>query len=215
MTASELSKGLSDIAKLRKDGDAEAKMDEHGEAVEKWTLALDKALAIKGALDSSEPAKERAELLGVIGGLLVRLGSEQQALASYEEGAGVERAASLPSFYNRGNEIRIKLLHDERATLASVRPQLQELLALIEKEQQDTAVAAQSWIWAEHADACALLGDIASARTSYKAYRSKAGANEVRVTREALERLHARLKERNDPDASRLELAIGALQATA
>jgi hypothetical protein len=215
VTASELSKGLGDVAKLRKDGDAAAKMDEQSEAVEKWNLALDRALAIKGALDVSEPAKERAELLGVIGGLHVRLGSEQQALASYEEGAAVEREAALPSFYNRGNEIRIKLLSDEHETLASARPRIEELLALIKKEQQDPAVAAQSWIWAEHADACALLGDIASARTSYKAYRSKAGANEVRVTREALERLYARLKERNDPDASRLELAIGALQSTA
>lgn len=214
MTNSELVTGLGEVAKLRKNGDVAAKIGDDDEAVANWKLALDRALSLKQALDGSESEKERAELLGGIGGLHVRLGSESDALASYTEGAAIEQTADLPSFYNRGNEVRLMLLSDEQATLESVRPRLEQLRSLIEAEQRKPDVASQSWIWADHADACALLGDMETARTSYKAYRSLAGANEVRLTREALERLQARLRKREDPNAARLAAALNALQPT-
>src|SRR5215213_3427976 len=111
----------------RRRGDAQARhgrKDEAKEAYETAFLFTDRALGLLPISNVADPnvlssldrnvAAEAAELLGVRGGLLRRLGRVDDALESYRLGAVLEANHNLVETYNRANAIKLALIIGDR-----------------------------------------------------------------------------------------------------
>jgi tetratricopeptide (TPR) repeat protein len=210
MTKEDLGNELKSIATLRKTGDALLKIGKRDPALATWSQAEKKTGPLLLSLSHIDSAEDRAELYGVRGGILKRLGQESDALVCYEQGAIEESNAGLSSTYNRLNAIRSALLCGS-LTIDGASSRLREVRGLLEDQLKKPASASSGWLWADLGDVCTLLGDSENAEVNYRPYVAKAGGEEVRITREALEQLRARLTERGDPDVNRITAGLEAL----
>jgi predicted RNA polymerase sigma factor len=217
-------------AKLqRKKGDALRKMgrdEEARAAYRSGTKALSDALEMLGPeaeqINASSPPlaseqklvlDELVETFGARGGLLQRLGSLDEALDQYRQGAVLEDRFALPSTYNRINVVKQSLLQGE-TRLSGLEPQIRKLATYIKTTlDADKSLSDQGWAWADLGDCLALLGNPEEARKAYLTFIAKAEIKSPERTLDILKEIAAKLKESADPDASRLQDAIDVLES--
>lgn len=163
---------------------------------------------------ADEPlAHEMVEALGALGGLNQRMGQADEALRCYAAGARMERRFGMDSTYNRMNEVRQTLLLRADSTLQHWEPHLRALAdqlraALLE----DDELSNRGWAWADLGDCLALLGETEQSADAYGRFVEKAEIKSPERTLDVLRLIAARLRERNDAGAHRVEAAVAALQ---
>jgi len=212
---------LRTVSRHRSKGDAAAKQGNSERAEQAWAAALAKSeegfdvLAITPELSplrarslSNEVAVHAAELMGVRGGLLHRLGRPRDALASYRTGAMLETSHHLPQTYNRVNAIKRGLivgvsdlidLHDEIATARAT---------LDKRLSTDETAADDAWLWADLGDLCLLLGEDDSAISAYRGFVARGRSDSPASTLAVLKEIVAALQEHGDPDAGRVAASL-------
>ena len=154
---------------------------------------------------------ELVETLGAQGGMLQRLGLQNDALAIYSEGAELEQKFSLSSTYNRLNAIKSSLLLGYQ--LGKLEREITELATQIENSlRSDQSMSDSGWAWADFGDCMALLGDTEKARLAYKTFISKAEIKSPERTLDILKDIASKLKILEDPDVQRLQSAIDILK---
>src|SRR5450755_2435307 len=94
-------------------------------------LDIDGDVADEAADPDVASPEDLAELWGIRGGILRRIGRVSEALNSYRRGAEVERLSELASTYNRTNALKLSLVSGE-ATLAACQPAAISLQDIIE-----------------------------------------------------------------------------------
>lgn len=207
---------------LRKTGRVEAAM----EAYREGRTALNEALGLLKARDemlraASPPVpsdaapylRELVEIYGALGGLHQRLGALEESRANYAQGAVLEEKFSLTSTYNRLNAVKYSLLTGPDS-LRSLEPKIQILADFIDMSlRADKTLGDQGWAWADLGDCLALLGRIEEAGKAYATFIAKAEIKSPERTLDVLNEIAAKLRSKGDPDAPRLEAAIGALKA--
>lgn len=212
---------LRTVSRHRSKGDAVAKQGNSERAKQVWAAALAiseegfDVLAITPELSplrarslSNEVAVQAAELMGVRGGLLHRLGRPRDALASYRTGAMLETSHDLPQTYNRVNAIKRGLiagvselidLHDE---IAAARATLDERLST------DETAADDAWLWADLGDLCLLLGEDDSAISAYRGFVARGRSDSPVSTLAVLKEIVAALQKHGDSDAGRAAASL-------
>jgi tetratricopeptide (TPR) repeat protein len=145
-----------------------------------------------------------AELFGMRGGVLRRLGRLLDALESYRRGAEIERRWNLAATYNRGNAVKLSLISGE-STVADAREDLLALRNSIETTLTNDPVAAQdAWMWADLGDTQLLLGDYLAAADAYREFIAKARTDSPTTMFSVLYEIAAALRNNHDPDVGRV-----------
>jgi len=218
---------LRTVTRLRSKGDAAAKQGNSQRAEQAWTDALAKseegfgALAITPELDlaqarslDKEVAVQAAELMGVRGGLLHRLGRTRDALASYRTGAILETGHDLPQTYNRVNAIKRDLIAGDN-TLADLHGELVAARdTLDERLSTDETATDDAWLWADLGDLCLLLGDDEAAIRAYRDLVARGRSDSPVSTLSVLREIIAALEEHGDPDAGRAAASLRHVEET-
>jgi hypothetical protein len=169
----------------------------------------------KGLLDGGWKPSDEADLSGMQGGLLRRLGRTAEALASYRLGADIEARTPLKKTYNRSNAIKLALISGE-STLASVASGLVALEAAIEDAiRSDVQVASDAWTYADLGDTQLLLGHVGEAADAYRTFSERARSDSPTTTLSVLRQIVDTLRARPepDPDASRLAADVERIES--
>jgi tetratricopeptide (TPR) repeat protein len=218
---------LRTVTLYRRKGDAAARRGDHQEAERAWNTGLTvseelfDALSITPELEPTQAqsldadvAVEAAELLGVRGGLLRRLGRAPDALKSYRKGAQVERSHELPQTYNRANAIKYTLIDGDK-TLAQLHDELTEFQEWLNRRvSTDERAADESWLWADLGDIRLLLGDDQGAESAYQNFVEKARSDSPISTLAVLKEIVAALYENGDPDSARVADSLASVEPT-
>lgn len=214
------------VTLYRRRGDAAARRGDVQEASQSWSKALtasDEAFSALSVTPELEPAQakflaadvaaELAEVLGVRGGLLRRLGRTSEALESYRSGALLEQSHELPQTYNRTNAIKLALIVDGK-TLAEVRDELAASEEVLDRRLSTDALAADdAWLWADLGDMRLLLGDDQGAASAYRNFVAKARTESPSSTLAVLKEIVAALDSHGDPDAARMAASLNNVEA--
>lgn len=215
---------------LRRSGRAEAEVTA---AYEVGAQALDEALqevkvdrarieaagvnasaAVARSAVDQQLAVQLAETLGALGGLRQRTGHADVALAHYQAGAKIEQLFGMSNTYNRLNELRQSLLLQGDTTLQQWQPRIAALAMQIHAALlADEELSNKGWAWADLGDCLALLGRNQASADAYGTFVEKAEIKSPERTLDVLSQIAAKLRQRNDPGASRVEAAVAALQA--
>jgi len=208
----------------RHKGDALTRADRYEEAREAYSealrqldLALDEfartSRAPAGPLsDETAAAKaadglasaDYADLLGMRGGVLRRLGRLDEALNSYRQGAAIEVQLNLTTTYNRSNAVKLALISGD-STVADAQDELLSLRNSIEATLNNDELAAQSaWMWADLGDTYLLIGDHHAAIKAYHEFTAKARTDSPVTTLSVLREIVAGLHKSGDPAAGRV-----------
>lgn len=159
-------------------------------------------------------AVQLAETLGALGGLRQRTGQLAAALQSYSAGARIEQQFKMANTYNRLNELRQTLLLQGDTTLAQWEPRIAALAEKIHADLlADETLSCKGWAWADLGDCLALLGRSEESADAYSTFVEKAEIKSPERTLDVLSQIAAKLQQRNDPGAARVEAAVAALQA--
>lgn len=209
---------LRDKAKnLRKRGDALTKLGRKDEAQAAYSQGVDvleESVSLLELLREEDVADDLAESIGSKAGMLARLGGErsQEALSTYEKGAKLEDTYSLPSTYNRLNFIKRRLVSGSER-LSDLLPEIKGLASFIEDQlRNDTEMSDSGWAWADLGDCYGLMGDIDQAQVAYSNFIRRAEIKSPETTLKVLNDLADRLKEFDDPDASKVRQTANLLQ---
>jgi tetratricopeptide (TPR) repeat protein len=204
-----------DVQRLRSKGDALRRSDRVEEANAEYARALDLVRArLREAETAGNPA-ERANLLGMQGGLHRRLGDSAAALASYRLGADLETENDLASTYNRTNALKLELITDDPAPkrLAQLTPDLLKLRGVLARgTTTDPQVTDDAWSWADLGDVHLLLGDDAAAIDAYRRFADKAKSTSPAVTLRVIKEVAAAMQSHDDPDAGRVSASVQAAE---
>jgi tetratricopeptide (TPR) repeat protein len=217
---------LRTVTLYRRKGDAAAQRDNDDAAKEAWQVGLDASaevfttLAIPITVDTDlargyndDIATEAAELLGVRGGLLRRLGRPREALESYRNGAVWETSHNLPYTYNRMNAFKLALIVGDQ-TLAQLRDELTRFHHVLEKLLSTNERAADdAWLWADLGDVCLLLGDKTGAISAYQDFVARARSESAVAALTVLNEVVQALVAREDADAARTATALAEVEA--
>jgi tetratricopeptide (TPR) repeat protein len=208
---------LRTVTLYRRKGDAAARRGDDREAEQAWNTGLSAseeafdALSITHRLEpvqaqslDADAAAVAAELLGVRGGLLRRLGRESDALESYRDGALLEKEHDLPQTYDRTNAIKLALIVGD-TTLAQLHDELTSLQKVLERRlSTDERAADDAWLWADLGDVRLLLGDVQGAASAYRDFVAKARTESPVSTLTVLKEIADVLCAHGDPDAARM-----------
>jgi tetratricopeptide (TPR) repeat protein len=185
----------------RRKGDALASRERTEEASKAYEVAL-AALDRELGRQSSSRA-DAAELLGMRGGLLRRLGRLDDALASYRQGGKIEKDESLPTTYNRSNAIKLGLIAGP-ATLDDLQGELAALSDAIEQIiRGNEQAASDAWTFADLGDTYLLLGDVPRAIDAYRIFNQRARSDSPTTTLAVLQEIGRKLEARHDPRSAR------------
>lgn len=218
---------LQTVTLYRSQGDAAARRGKDEEAKEAWNTGLslsDKgfdALSIPPAVTPAEArsrdlevATEAAELLGVRGGLLRRLGRNRDALENYRYGSVWEASRDLAQTYNRTNAIKLALIVGDR-TVAQLHDELVSFRDALERRlSTDERAAEAAWLWADLGDVRLLLGDDQGAGSAYRDFAAKARTESPTATLAVLREIVDALEKHGDPDAARTAATLNKVEAT-
>lgn len=218
---------LRTVTLYRRKGDAVAERGDHDKAMAAWQAGLTAsddcfaALGVPVTVTSAQAqtydasvAADAAELLGVRGGLLRRLGRLRDALASYRDGAVWESSHNLPQTYNRANSFKLALIVGDRQ-LAQVRPELSGFRdALEQRLSTDERAADDAWLWADLGDARLLLGDDTGAVSAYKNFVTRARTGSSVPTLIVLKEITEALTAHRDADAPQIAAALRKVETT-
>jgi tetratricopeptide (TPR) repeat protein len=218
---------LLDASTARTSGDTYRGKGDHElgrEEYEDGVASLDEALEVlrgepwkgfcEGALDDvdQKALSTMVDVLGSRGGLLQRLGRTDDAQASYDEGAELERRFRLGSTYNRLNAVKCRIRSGAR--LESLLANIQEIATTIEgRIAVDQATRDRGWTWSDLGDCRALLGDLGGAEQAYSAFIARSETKSPKRALEVLSDIHASLERAGDPGAPRVGEAISTLQS--
>jgi hypothetical protein len=208
---------LQTVTLYRRKGEAAARRGDDQEAEQAWITGLAvseegfDALSITPELEPGQArslnvdvAAEAAELLGVRGGLLRRLGQTTGALKSYRSGALLEKTHDLLQTYNRTNAIKLALIVGDK-TLAQLHDEIAEFRMSLERRlSTDVRAADDAWLWADLGDIRLLLGDTEAAAEAYRAFVAKAKTESPVSTLAVLRDIVTALNEHGDEDAPRM-----------
>lgn len=191
------------IAKFsRRKGDAlgsRGRLVDASKAYEAGVNALDRELSA----ETSSPV-DAAELWGMRGGLLRRMGRLDDALESYTSGADIEVGDELATTYNRGNKIKLALVVG-RATLDELQADLIDLRSAIEQTiSENERMASDAWTYADLGDTLLLLGDVSRAIDCYRTFNERARTDSPTTTLSVLHEIREALESHGDPRAARL-----------
>jgi tetratricopeptide (TPR) repeat protein len=210
----------------RRRGDAAFQRDRNKEAKEAWEAGLAAsddgfaALGIPAALNVAQArgyaanvATEAAELMGVRGGLLRRLGRTHDALDSYRNGAVWETSHNLPQTYNRTNAFKLAIIVGDR-TLAQLHEPLSDFRhALEQRLSTDERAADDAWLWADLGDVRLLLGDESGAASAYQDFVTRARSDSPVSSLAVLHEVVQALISHKDPDANRTAGALAKVES--
>lgn len=207
---------------LRRVGREDAAQDAYQAGVEALTDALKTLRAEPDPVstmilpltgDEETVLGELVETYGARGGMLLRLRSPSEALLSYTEGAALEERFARPGTYNRLQAVKASLLTGDKR-LRELEPQIRSLAALIETNlRMDKTLSDSGWAWADLGDCLALLGNTDDARKAYASFIAKAEIKSPERTLDVLKEISIKLKQSEDPDATRLQAAIDVLES--
>lgn len=185
------------------------------EALKERSISLPDAQLRPGLVDvDAQKAADTAELLGMRGGILRRMGKLKEAMRSYRSGAEIEERLKLPATYNRANAIKLALIanvqtvgqsHDELVALHS---------ALNHRLSNDVEAADDAWLWADLGDVRLLLGDHAGAESAYLTFDDKARTSSRKLTLDFLGQIVEALNSHDDPDAERIAASVASIKKT-
>jgi tetratricopeptide (TPR) repeat protein len=162
--------------------------------------------------DLREALKELVEVLGALGGMHQRIGSLDEALSSYRDGAALEEQFGLPTTYNRLNAVKLSLVTGYEP-LRAMEAKISDLAGFIESTlRADQKLSDSGWAWADLGDCLALLGRADDAGNAYATFIAKAEIKSPERTLDVLKEVAAKLQSLNDPDVARVLAAIDALQ---
>jgi len=200
----------------RRKGDAAFQRGNNDAAEEAWEAGLAASAECFAALGipaevtpaqasdyAASVASEAAELMGVRGGLLRRLGRTHDALESYRSGAVWETSHDLPQTYNRTNAFKLAIIVGDR-TLAQLREPLRQFRDTLEQRlSTDEHAADDAWLWADLGDVRLLLGDDIGAVSAYQDFATRARTNSPVSSLAVLNEVVQALIAHKDPDAGR------------
>ena len=212
---------LRNVTLQRRKGDALARagqVDASKQAYELAVSLLDRVLegiqASRVERDSRPTdsdigaAADMADMFGMRGGLLRRIGRLADALESYKHGAKIEYDNDLPATYNRTNAIKLALIMGV-STIEDLRDDLQKLRAALEgRLSTDERVAVEAWAWADLGDIRLLLGDDLEAASAYRTFAAKARTDSPTATLSVLGQVVSALEAHSDPDAARIAASL-------
>lgn len=202
---------LAAVALDRQRGDARRRRQGDAAAAADYRRAVQRIDAFLATDPQLQPA-DMAELHGVRGGLLRRLGELAEALESYQRGAAFEQRGRLASTYNRLNAIRHALLIGDRS-LDDLRPEIAEVANVLDRRLRDDPVAADdAWLWADLGDVQLLRGEIADARDAYHVFTRRATSRSPATTLDMLDQLVEALERHDDPAAPEVRAAVDRLR---
>ena len=216
---------LRNVTLQRRKGDALARAGRDEEAAQAYNLALS---LLEGALENipasifdsdpgtltsrSDIAADAAELFGLRGGLLRRLGRLDEALESYRRGATIEYRYDLPSTYNRTNAIKLAPITGDR-TIEQLIPELERFEDVLSRRlSTDERAADDAWAWADLGDIRLLLGDDVGAGSAYRTFKAKARTDSPKVTLSVLREIADALGAHGDREAARIETSLNSLE---
>jgi len=217
---------LRTVTLYRRKGDAAAQRDKSDAAEEAWQAGLEAsdevfvALTIPVTVNTDQArgydpdiATEAAELMGVRGGLLRRLGRPREALESYRNGAVWETSYNLPYTYNRMNSFKLALIVGDQ-TLAQLREELTKFRDALERRlSTDERAADDAWLWADLGDVCLLLGDETGAISAYQDFVTRARSESAVSALTVLNEVVQALLDHEDADAARTATALAKVEA--
>lgn len=185
----------------RRKGDALASRNRVVDASKAYEAGLN---ALDRELDAETSSSvDAAELWGMRGGLLRRMGRLDDALESYASGADIEVGDELATTYNRGNKIKLALVAG-RATLDEVQPDLIDLRSAIEQTiSENERAASDAWTYADLGDTLLLLGDVLRAIDCYRTFNERARTDSPTTTLSVLHEIREALEGHDDPRAAR------------
>lgn len=204
-----------DVQRLRSKGDALRRSERVDEANAQYGRALELVQTRLREPEAAGNPAERANLLGMRGGLQRRLGDSAAALASYRLGADTEAANDLRSTYNRTNALKLELITDdpEPKRLAELTPDLQDLRRVLALgTTTDPEVTDDAWSWADLGDVHLLLGDDAAAVEAYRRFADKAKSTSPAITLRVIKEVAAAMRSHDDPDADRVTASVQAAE---
>jgi tetratricopeptide (TPR) repeat protein len=204
-----------DVQQLRSRGDALLRSGRAEEANAQYERALELVRTRLREAEAAGNSAERANLLGMQGGLQRRLGDSVAALASYREGAGLETANDLPATYNRTNAFKLELMTDKPPPkrLAELTTDLQNLLRVLARgTTTDPRVTDDAWSWADLGDVHLLLGDDAAAVDAYRRFAEKARSTSPALTLKVIKEVAEAMQLHKDPDADRVSASVQAAE---
>jgi tetratricopeptide (TPR) repeat protein len=212
---------LRNVTLQRRKGDALARTGQADAAKQAYELAvslLDEALegiptsGVEQDSRSTGPnvsaAADAADMFGIRGGLLRRMGRLADALESYNHGAEIEYEYDLPAAYNRANALKLALIMGV-STVDDLRDDMQRLRATLEDRlSTDERVADDAWAWANLGDVRLLLGDDLEAATAYRTFAAKARTDSPTTTLSVLRQVVSALEAHGDQDAARIMTSL-------
>lgn len=216
---------LRNVTLQRRKGEALTRAGRDEEATQAYNLALsllDVALEnipaslfdyrSRTSIPQSDVAADAAELFGLRGGLLRRLGRLDEALESYRHGADIEYAYDLPSTYDRTNAIKLELIMGHR-TIEQLKLELERLQDMQSRRlSTDERAADDAWAWADLGDIRLLLGDDVGAESAYRTFKAKARTDSPAVTLSVIREIAYALEAHGDRDAARVEASLNSLE---
>jgi tetratricopeptide (TPR) repeat protein len=212
---------LRNVTLQRRKGDALARAGQVDSANQAYELAVS---LLDGVLEGSTASRveqdsrstgpdvsaagDKADMFGIRGGLLRRMGRLADALASYTRGAEIEYEYDLPATYNRVNAIKLALIMGV-GTIDGLRDDLQRLRAALEGRLSiDERVADDAWAWADLGDIRLLLGDDLEAASAYRTFAAKARTDSPAATLAVLGQVVSALEAHGDQDAARIAASL-------
>lgn len=209
------------VSRYRRKGDAALQRGMNDAAKEAWETGLATsdggfaALGIPAKVKKTQAdgyaasvATEAAELMGVRGGLLRRLGRTHDALDSYRNGAVWETCHNLPQTYNRTNAFKLAIIVGDQ-TLAQLREPLSDFRDALEQSlSTDERAAGDAWLWADLGDVRLLLGDDSGAVSAYQDFVTRARTDSPVSSLAVLHEVVQALIGHKDPDADRTAEAL-------
>jgi hypothetical protein len=205
----------------RKRGDALRRAGHEPEAVQAFEAGVRKLESGLRVLDRArwrevpELVARRIDTLGSIAGLLRRQARNGEAYLRYREGAEIEHDFTLPTTYNRVNEIKYALLTKE-ATIAAVQDRTRKTAARLSDTLSNPAtqqLGDDGWAWADLGDCRGILGELTEASRAYATFIAKAGVTAPATTLEILQHIADALEEFGDPDRARVTNTMTTLRS--
>jgi tetratricopeptide (TPR) repeat protein len=210
----------------RRRGDAAFQRGKNKDAREAWEIGLaasDRvfaALGIPATVNQAQAAgyaanvaTDAAELMGVRGGLLRRLGRSHDALDSYRTGVVWETSHNLPQTYNRMNAFKLAIIVGDQ-TLAELHGPLREFCDELEQRlSTDERAADDAWLWADLGDVKLLLRDDTGAISAYRVFAARARTDSPASSLAVLKKVVQALIDNKDPDADGTAEALAKVES--